>query len=207
MPLPKWAKITKAPHETSSITTVKSERLLRLECARIWQARVSEAQRHAWNEVVKVLVLYEHENKQERRGSRANNSNSNSDFEGYAYAMEPSMNYPEELLPCLVVTPPSCRIDQQALSQALLLVAWDKDEHEHRRVCRIVLPRLLPTLQATFHLVLRQCLQQEPSQALSQATRKLRKKKRGTSLQQSLLWWASQTQAFDALELVLEVRT
>jgi hypothetical protein len=127
--------------------------------------------------------------------------------------------FPFELLPCLMIYPPSpCRLDRAALTEALFAsistttttTSMPKQPKNTRVMAKAVvwIPRLLSSLQATLSLVLRQCLQQEPSAALRQSTRKLfQKKKRVASGQESILWWASQTQHYDQVVILLEVNT
>jgi hypothetical protein len=78
---------------------------------------------------------------------------------------------------------------------------------ESPQTMTIGLPRLMPTLQQTLALVWRQILRQEPNKNIrNYAKMKLGKNKRTQSLQQWILWWASQTEHFDRLVVLLEVR-
>ena len=220
--LPKWATIHKQADATANTaTTVKSEYLMRLRSALQWQNRIQQAQRQAWNVVVDpiihankdLLVLKQQEKEKEEpplKRSRVEppppqqkeDTAPATDPDIAIFTSQPSNNYPLELLPCLRISPPPiCRLDRHALAEAL----WMQIPS---RCCKVMIPHFLDSLHSTFALILRQCLQQETSPSLRQETRKLLKKnKRATSLQQSLLWWASQTQQFNSLVIVLEVST
>ena len=143
----------------------------------------------------------------------------------------------EWLLPLTIVSPPpACRLDRQAMTEAL----WDYfrtttittttaspeghgNSSDRNRCCSLWLPRLLPTLHATIHLLARQCVQmpeyyddhheeyQPQTQQAAATTAALRyyskvSKKRTTSMQQVLLWWAARTVSYDSMVIVLEVR-
>jgi hypothetical protein len=131
------------------------------------------------------------------------------------FSMVPSTIYPPELLPCLVVNPPpTCKLDRQAMMQSLYSYHRHRNHRNHHRhtpaspqAMTIGLPRLMPTLQQTLALVWRQILQQEPNKNIQKyAKKKLGKNKRTQSLQQWIVWWASQTEHFDRLVVLLEVR-
>ena len=209
-------------------STSQSEYLMRIRSVRRWQERINNAQRRAWKDVVTPIVcqwrtstsqpqLQTMDNgppptkKQRRQPLQEQQESSSLSFPNSIdlakrYTLEPSRRFPLELVPCLVVSPPSCgcRLDRHALSEALL---EEFQNNINNGCCRILLPRLLPTLQLTLSVVLRQCLNQEPSQALRQAIRKLRtKRKRATSVHQSILFWATHTQQnYDSIVIVLEV--
>jgi hypothetical protein len=226
--IPKWASIRKTSgvKQQSTTTTKSSEYLLRLESARLWKERIHQAQRTAWKDSIATSIMADFESftRIRRDGKQAEEEvpttrpckrariieedSREEDCRLYSLGeAEESFStgdniFPFELLPCLMVYPPSpCRLDRAALTEALFAsITMPK------RVAKVWIPRLLPSLQATLSLVLRQCLQQEPSGALRQSTRKLFQKKRVASLQESVLWWASQTQHYDQVVVLLEVR-
>lgn len=144
-----------------------------------------------------------------------------------------SDDYPWELLPTTVILPPpSCRLDRHVLMARALpsyLQSTGEARNTTQTCCPVHLPRLLPTLHATLHWILQQCLLQELDPSLQTNCQKtLYKRKRpkynttnsttvsasvapsttssSSSIQQQLLFWASQTQSFDSIVILLEVR-
>jgi hypothetical protein len=200
--------------------------LMRLRSVKLWQRQIQQAQRHAWNDVVAPIrkefhewttmtttttIVHEQQQQPQQpptKRPRVERCQEEADEEEYYTLQPPSCSsYPLELLPCLRISPPpTCRLDRHALTEALI---WNiqQQQQKDQSCCTLLIPRFLDSLHLTLALLLRQCLQHEPSATLRHETRKLYKKnKRGTSLQESLLWWASQTQHYDSIVIVLEVR-
>lgn len=132
------------------------------------------------------------------------------------FALEPSTEYSSDLLPCLIINPPpSCKSDRQALMQSIYLQQQRKVKQAKvgsatlsmkRSSAAILLPRLLPRLSQTLSLIWRQILHQEPNKSLSRyASKRLNKNRRTQSLQKWIIWWASRTEHFDQMVILLEV--
>jgi hypothetical protein len=201
--IPSWAtKVVDGSAKEDASTFITSTRqsasLFRIECARTWQQRIHQAQRKAWTEAVQSML---------RREVEPTTPPETSSPLLQRYSLTPTTCSPldDELLPMTIISPaPSCRLDRQALVEAV----WDY--YRNDRCCSLWLPKLLPTLHATLHLLVRQCVHlHAPAdhEFQLQAARYFRKhqKKRNTSMQQILLWWAARTNAFDSMVIILEV--
>jgi hypothetical protein len=217
--IPSWAtKVVDATakDEEFQTSTQQSAHLFRIECARNWHQRIYQAQREAWSQTVQAMMMDTTEvvdSVLETQGSVI--------LDHYNIA---TMNSPPEndvdndlLLPLTILSPPpACRLDRQALTEAL----WHYYCHHHQAIhsnggrssscCTLWLPRLLPTLHATLHLLVKQCVllpEHNDPHFQSQALHYYKKhqKKRTTSMQQLLLWWAARTSTYDSMVIVLEV--
>lgn len=144
---------------------------------------------------------------------QSQNDENNDKVSYYArFALEASTEYPSDLLPCLIVNPPPiCKLDRQALMQSIYLQQTKMNQKGSSSIissssATILLPRLLPTLRQTLALVWRQIVQQEPNKSLSRfASKRLHKNRRTQSFQKWIIWWASRTEHFDQLVILLEV--
>lgn len=205
--IPKWAKVYKNKEDlrkTKEPSTANSEELLRLKSVRYWSRSLRQAQNQAWKHVCNpaLIKFFDFKTNAEADASATASSDHKK------YSILPSNVYPQELLPCLVVSPPpSCKLDRQVMMQSIYHTITAASEKKPRRAMTILLPKLLPTLRQTLALIWRQILNQEPNNILKQhAKKKLARNKRTQSLQQWILWWASQTEHFDELVILLEVR-
>lgn len=207
--IPPWAtKVVDASGKYDASTfvtsTQQSANLFRIECARIWQQRIHRAQRKAWAKTVQTLL--------DHKAQQKSNTIESTTPQLAHYSLSPcdpsendGFETEQEFLSMTIVSPPpTCRLDRQALAEAL----WDL--YQGSRCCSLLLPRLLPTLHSTLHLLTRQCLHtpmHNDPEFYAQSTRFFRKhqKKRHASMQQLLLWWAARTKAFDSMVIVLEV--
>ena len=239
--LPSWvSKAGDATKEDESPTTStqQSAHFFRVECARTWHQRLYQAQRRAWSETVQAMMKQTMNPEEEDVTTVLEEQTTSSVFlDRYTIAppipTEQDCHNDEWLLPLTIVSPPPmCRLDRQAVTEAL----WDyfrtmttttttttttattpegNGKNGRNRCCSLWLPRLLPTLHATIHLLARQCVQmpeyndQEDHQTHAKAALRYYgkvSKKRTTSLQQVLLWWAARTTSYDSMVIVLEVR-
>jgi hypothetical protein len=241
--LPSWvSKAVDATKEEESPTTStqQSAHFFRVECARTWHQRLYRAQRRAWSETVRSMMTQTVLNKKNEKNDRTmleEEPVTTPVLDRYTIAphslAEQDCQDDKWLLPLTIVSPPpACRLDRQAITEAL----WDyfrtttttttslggHGNSDRNRCCSLWLPRLLPTLHATIHLLARQCVQmpeyyddheeyQQPTQQAAATTAALRyynkvSKKRTTSMQQVLLWWAARTVSYDSMVIVLEVR-
>jgi hypothetical protein len=200
---PSWAtKVVDASAKDDASTFITSTRqsasLFRIECARMWQQRIHQAQRKAWTEAVRAML--------QREVKQPKTSEPSTPLR-QRYSLSPTSPPDDELLPMTIISPPpSCRLDRQALAEAV----WDY--YRDGRCCSLWLPKLLPTLHSTLHLLVRQCVHlpaPTDHDFQVQAARYFRKhqKKRNTSMQHILLWWAARTNAFYSMVIILEVRT
>ncbi len=205
--MPPWATKTVNAYEnqgdsTFVTSTRQSANLFRIECARIWHQRIHQAQRKAWTRTVQDMLEYK---------AKENAMVESTTAQLEHYSLTPSgpneydRHFEEEFLPMTIVSPPpACRLDRQALTEAM----WDL--YRGGRCCSLWLPRLLSTTHSTLHLLARQCVSiPAPSdqEFQNQASRYFRKhqRKRHASMKQILLWWAARTKAFDSMVIVLEV--
>lgn len=214
---PSWAtKIVDASVEddatTRTTSTRQSANLFRIECARTWQQRIHQAQRQAW--VTTVTTMLEPKTKEQTRTTLSANSPTTTTCPMEYYSIAPTLDQDGErntvkdlLLPMTMISPPPpCRLDRQAMSEAL----WDHYRYRSHdtRWCPLWLPRLLPTLHATLHLLVRQCvhiptpLDQEFQNYAARYFRK-QQKKRCASMKHILVWWANRTIAFDSLVIII----
>lgn len=206
---PSWAtKLVDASAKDDASNFITSTRqsanLFRIECARTWQQRIHEAQRKAWAATARSML--------QRGVEQQNASSPGSSAPLQRHSLTPASppdsanDADDELLPVTIISPsPACRLDRQALTEAV----WDF--YRGDRCCSLWLPKLLPTLHSTLHLLVRQCVHlpaPTDHDFQAQAARYFRKhqKKRNTSMQQILLWWAARINAFDSMVVVLEVR-
>jgi len=255
--IPVWAtKVVDATTTTREdefqTSTQQSANLFRIECARKWQQHIYQAQRRAWLQTVQYMMMMELEDTSTKI-TAPNNTESQDEGSASPLLQHYNISFPkpthqdtiqdedEWLLPVTILSPPpTCRLDRQAVSEAIWTYFRSKrgtDEGSCRRCrCRCLwLPRLLPTLHATMHLLVRQCIHPIPNDydnddennnynynhdvpfhrhddsedvhLQGHALRYYRKlrKKRTTSMQQILLWWAARTSSYDSLVIVLEV--
>jgi hypothetical protein len=222
-PPPKWATVHKSNVSLKSNrepSTANSEELLRLKSVRYWSFRLRQAQEKTWQDVCDPAMEKFDDFSSLTTTMTMTTTEVNETAKATTkakFSMVPSTIYPFELLPCLVVNPPpTCKLDRQAMMQSLY--SYHRRRHHHRnnhyrhtpespQAMTIGLPRLMPTLQQTLALVWRQILRQEPNKNIQKyAKKKLGKNKRTQSLQQWIVWWASQTEHFDRLVVLLEVR-
>ena len=224
--LPKWAKVYKADQEeVEAVATSKSEYLLRIDSVKQWQSRIYQAQQNAWKDCLAPILKDYQEwtcrntdreavEEPPAKKPRHEASPTLSDLE-LLYTLEAPkpQEYPLELLPCFQITPPpNCRKDRHIISQVLVesLTSSLVSSSSHRRPCPIWIPHFqIESLHLLLTIVLRQCWEQEPSWNLKNTIRKQQqqRKQRSTSLQQIIMGWANQTQHFDELVFVIEVRT
>jgi hypothetical protein len=217
-PPPKWATVHKSNDSLKSSrepSTANSEELLRLKSVRYWSFRLRQAQEQTWKDVCDP-AMEKFDDFSSLTMTMTEVNETAKALTKAKFSMVPSTIYPPELLPCLVVNPPpTCKLDRQAMMQSLYSYHRNHRNHHHRhrhtpaspQAMTIGLPRLMPTLQQTLALVWRQILQQEPNKNIQKyAKKKLGKNKRTQSLQQWIVWWASQTEHFDRLVVLLEVR-
>lgn len=216
--IPVWAtKVVDATikDEEFQTSTHQSANLFRIECGRIWMQRIYHAQREAWKKTVQSMLLVDTNYPTEKTSSPVVVPETEIPswiMESYCIGVAPTENHnanTEESFPMTVVSPPpSCRLDRQAVTEAI----WDYfRESDNGRCCSLWLPRLLPTLHGTLHLLARQCIQkpeQEDEVFEIQSMKHYRKhqKKRSTSMKQILLWWAARTSSYDSMVILLEVR-
>lgn len=178
--LPCWATKVVDLRETNTTTSTRSSAtLFRVECARIWQQRIHRAQRQAWTNTVQHML---HQKEQQQQTTTTETSNS-------CYSLVPPTESElpaEELLPLTLVSlPTDCRLDRQALAEAI----WQ----HHGKSSTLWLPRLLPTLHATLKL-------------LVHAMAHPKQMKRHSSMQQIVFGWAARTTSqVNSMVIVLEV--
>lgn len=211
MSAPKWASVYKnSAVKEREPSTVTSEEILRSESVRFWNRRLSQAEKQAWADVCVPAIerfdsfcdaaTIEKDDALEYESKETNHTQENL---LQSFSLEPSISFPPELLPCMIVNPPpTCRLDRKAMVQALI-----QSQKKQSRRAIIHLPRLLPTLRQNFGIMWRQILNQEPSIAIKQfAQKKIGRNKKAQSLQKWILLWASQTESFDQITIFLEVR-
>ncbi|CAJ1958190.1 unnamed protein product [Cylindrotheca closterium] len=218
-------------------TTAKTEELFRQRSVRYWSERLDQAQQMTWEDISRnELERFQDfcrtgddddDIANDTTDSKAsgpttmpqqfhNDENSNIHDNNVIvpyherFALEPSTDYPFDLLPCLIINPPpSCKLDRQALMQSIYLQVMKQNnivgKKKSRRSATILLPRLLPRLSQTLALVWRQIIHQEPNKSLSRfASKRLNRNRRTQSLQKWIIWWASRTEHFDQLVILLE---
>ena len=220
---PSWAtKVLDASTPLDTVITTntrQSAELFRIECARTWQQRIHQAQRRAWMETVKTMLQKSSNRDCPQSTVETEDTSTTPLFEYYSLDCPAETDYSDELLPMTIVKPsPACSLDRKALVEAI----WDHYSSSSsssssncgsgKRCCTVWLPKLLPTLHATLHFLVRQCLHVTGAvhdadfQRQAAAYFHKHQKKRHTSMQQILLWWAARTSAFDSMVIVLEVR-
>jgi hypothetical protein len=194
-PLPRWAAVYREDSSIKEPSTANSEDLLRMKSVRLWSQRLQHAEQQAWEDLCKPAF---HDFQQLH-----NNKNDNDKDDSNEFSISLPLQYPLELLPCLILNPPpTCALDRQSM-----IHAFSSSAVSNRRTLTVVIPRVMQTLRQTVALIWRQILHQEPSCVLKNyAKKKLRSNKRSQSLQQWIYWWASQTEHFDQLVILLEVR-